>query len=85
MLEPTEDINYNYVVVEQVVMNAIGVLLAVLAYAFPEEMTGYWLIMCPFPFMLVWSLMIRQNYLAMQEILEKGVAAVGGVEAKKTR
>ncbi len=52
LLEPTPDINYNYVVVEQMVMCGIGVLLVVLAHVFPDEMTGYWLIMCPFPFML---------------------------------
>lgn len=52
------DINYNYVVVEQLAMCAIGVLLCVLAVlpASEEEMAGYWMIMCPFPFMLCVSL-----------------------------
>ena len=52
LLEPTPDINYNYVVVEQMVMCGIGLLLVVLAHIFPDEMTGYWMIMSPFPFML---------------------------------
>lgn len=52
LLEPTPDINYSYVVVEQIVMCGIGLVLVVLAHLFPDEMTGYWLIMCPFPFML---------------------------------
>ena len=73
---------YNLVVIEEMVCCALGVLVFVLGQIWPDIFQGFWLVASPFPFMLVWSLIIRRNYEHMQEILLKGKVAV---EDKKQR
>ena len=82
LFEPARDIDYNLVVIEEMVCCALGVLVFVLGQIWPDIFQGFWLVASPFPFMLVWSLIIRRNYEHMQEILLKGKIAV---EDKKQR
>ena len=77
--EPTPDINYNVIVGQQAFMCALGSIMLIWAQ-FSDDVTGFWLMFCPFPFMLVWSLFARANWVKLQALLEKTA-----IETKKER
>jgi hypothetical protein len=70
-LEPHLDINYNIIVMQQAALCALGLLLWVWHALAPEDcgeqticvpqekLEGFWVVMCPFPFMLAWAGFVR--------------------------
>lgn len=68
VFEPSPSINYNFIVGAYAVASLLAVVLAVSSLVFHvESVQGWYLTMLPFPPCLIWSLVVRQRWLASQE------------------
>ncbi|CAK5145438.1 unnamed protein product [Aphanomyces euteiches] len=65
IFEPAETINYNFVSGAYAACSLIFVILLI-AHQYTDQVEGFYIVFAPFVPCLLWSLVVRKNWLAKQ-------------------